>query len=289
VRYLFSGLMRDTGTPVEGHIEAADVDVAYDMLGEHGVMASSVVPDPKPLNIHEELPDAPELADALESALDSSSSQVNFDDLMDQHRGKKVWVIDRDKIRRRVAQVVETAFHLSTVSGENHVQTQERIRTALHGLFSDNRNLASERNASSVMGVKYNDPSMGGGQRRPLNPANNLSLHPLSAPPPPPQMSAPAASAVSATGLSHAGNEVLEEQLARLVNVVGQAESILASMRAAARGFGRGDGGGSGRMRRVSRNAMSEEKNDVLLTIYKSNVELLKKYKEQTHPQAAAG
>ena len=59
MRYLFSGLMRDTGMPVEGHIEAVDVDIAYDMLSGHGVVASSVVPDPKPLNIHEELPDAP--------------------------------------------------------------------------------------------------------------------------------------------------------------------------------------------------------------------------------------
>jgi len=283
VRYLFSGLMRDTGMPVEGHIEAVDVDVAYDMLSGHGVVASSVLPDPKPLNIHEELPDAPELADALESALDSSSSQVNFDDLMDQHRGKKVWVIDRDKIRRRVAQVVETAFHLSTTAGEDHVQTQQRIRTALHGLFSDNRNLASERNASSVMGVKYDDPSMRGGGVRPAAVAASSSLRMTSTMPAP---AAPAAAAVS-TGATGEGHTVLEDQISRLVNVVSEAETILATLRAAARGLGRGEGGGSGRIRRVSKNAMNDEKSDVLLTIYKSNVELLKAYKESSQPAAA--
>ncbi|CAN5591514.1 hypothetical protein BH10PLA1_BH10PLA1_06180 [soil metagenome] len=280
--------MRDTGMPVEGHIEAVDVDVAYDMLSGHGVVASSVLPDPKPLNIHEELPDAPELADALESALDSSSSQVNFDDLMDQHRGKKVWVIDRDKIRRRVAQVVETAFHLSTTAGESHVETQERIRTALHGLFSDNRNLASERNASSVMGVKYNDPSMGAQQRRPGAAAASMTLHPLNPPAPAPVPQAVAA-APAAPALGGPVNEVLEDQISRLVNVVSEAETILATLRSAARGLGRGEGGGSGRTRRVSKNAMNDEKSDVLLTIYKSNVALLKAYKEQAEPAAAVG
>jgi hypothetical protein len=294
VRYLFSGLMRDTGMPVEGHIEAVDVDVAYDMLSGHGVVASSVVPDPKPLNIHEELPDAPELADALESALDSSSSQVNFDDLMESHRGKKVWVIDRDKIRRRVAQVVDTAFHLSSNAGESHEQTQARIRTALHGLFSDNRNLASERNASSVMGMKYNDPAMGGGgaaaapagARRPGAAANSMTLHPIAGP-------AEAVAQTAAVGPAMPASDAFEAQLSRLANVVSQAEGVLASIRAAARGIGSGGGGGGTARSRKPKSAMSNEKNDVLLTIYKSNVELLKAYREDSQaapaPTAAAG
>lgn len=284
MRYLFSGLMRDTGMPVEGHIESVDVDVAYDMLSGHGVVASSVIPDPKPLNIHEELPDAPEFADALESAMDSSSSQVNFDDLMNEYKGKKVWVIDRDKIRRRVAQVVETALHFASTTGETHEQTQERIRTALHGLFSDNRNLASERNASSVMGMKYNDPAMGSPSARPggrmtiQTAQQQVQGHvhvPLS----------------QATAAVPAGpvNERLEEQLERLSNIVSQAESVLASMRNASRGFGRGggEGGGSNR-RRTNMKTMSNEQNDVLLTIYKSNVELLKAYKEESKQTATA-
>lgn len=268
VRYLFSGLMRDNGQPVEGHIEAADVDTAYDMLSGHGVVASSVIPDPKPLNIHEELPDAPELADALESALDSSSSQVNFDDLTEQYRGKRVWVIDRDKIRRRVAQVVDTAFHLSQTSGESHQETQERIRTALHGLFSDNRNLASERNASSVMGMKYN-PTDAVAPRRPMSPPGSMTLQPvggLSDAPPLEAQTTPSGA--------------LEDQISRLTDVVSQAETVIAALRAASRGLGRGDSGG--RRQSKGRTAMNDEKNDVLLTIYKSNVELLKAYKEST-------
>jgi len=277
--------MRDTGMPVEGHIEAVDVDIAYDMLSGHGVVASSVVPDPKPLNIHEELPDAPELADALESALDSSSSQVNFDDLMEHHRGKKVWVIDRDKIRRRVAQVVDTAFHLSSNAGESHEQTQARIRTALHGLFSDNRNLASERNASSVMGMKYNDPAMGGGGAaaapRRQAAANSMTLHPIAGAP---QAVAPAD--VSA-GPAMPASDALEAQLSRLANVVSQAEGVLASIRAAARGIGSGGGGGGTARNRKPKSAMTNEKNDVLLTIYKSNVELLKAFKEDAQRSVA--
>jgi hypothetical protein len=272
--------MRDTGQPVEGHIEANDVDIAYDMLSGHGVVASSVIPDPKPLNIHEELPDAPELADALESAMDSSSSQVNFDDLMDQYKGKKVWVIDRDKIRRRVAQVVDTAFHLATTSGESHTQTQERIRSALHGLFSDNRNLASERNASSVMGMKFNPDEGAAAARRPMSPPGSIRINqPQSAIAPPPQM--------PMGEVNVAPSSPLEEQIKRLADVVSSAETVLATLRAAARGLGRGDGGGGGgRRQSKGRSAMNDEKNDVLLTIYKSNVELLKAFKEQ-NPAAA--
>jgi hypothetical protein len=46
---------------------------------------------------------------ALEGALDGASSQIDFDALTERYRGKKVWVIDRDKIRRNVARVVDTA------------------------------------------------------------------------------------------------------------------------------------------------------------------------------------
>src|SRR5690348_1333983 len=35
---------------------------------------------------------------ALEGALDGASSQIDFDALTECYRGKKVWVIDRDKI-----------------------------------------------------------------------------------------------------------------------------------------------------------------------------------------------
>ncbi len=276
MRYLFSGLMRDNGTPVEGHIESVDVDTAYDMLSGHGVVTSSCIADPKPLNLHEELPETPQLADALESALDSSSSQVQFDDLINQYQGKKVWVIDRDKIRRRVAQVVDTAFHLATTTGETHEQTQQRITSALHGLFNDNRNLASERNANSIAGVRFNGLQAGG--RRPTQPAGSLRLQ---------SADAPMGADSDEVALPVATSVALEDQIARLTNVVTQAESIMVSLRNAARGIGSGDGGG-GRSRRRSSNAsqISDEQNDVLLTIYKSNVELLKVYKEEKQRDA---
>lgn len=276
MRYLFSGLMRDTGQPVEGHIESVDVDTAYDMLSGHGVVASSVIPDPKPLNLHEELPDAPELADALESALDSSSAQVDFDNLINQYQGKKVWVIDRDKIRRRVAQVVDTAFHLSQSTGESHEQTQQRIRTALHGLFSDNRNLASERNANSVMGMKYNSPETA--SRRPVQPSGSLRLQPTGEMPMPSEIDGN-----GEVALPQATSAALDDQIARLTNVVSQAEGVLQTLKMAVRNIGSGGGGGGSgvRHRRGSRPAANNERNEVLLTIYKSNVELLKAFKEE--------
>ena len=138
MRYLFRGLIRETGRPVEGHVEANTEGDACHALSENGVVTESLIPDPKPLNLADELPKAPEFADALESAFDSSSSQVDFDALTERYHGKKVWVIDRDKIRRRVAQVIDAALALSALHGETHDRTRARINTALEGMFADN-------------------------------------------------------------------------------------------------------------------------------------------------------
>src|SRR5580692_5926597 len=104
---------------------------AYDALAQNGVVTESLVSDPKPLSLNEELPKAPEFADALESAFDSSSSQVDFDALTERYHGKKVWVIDRDKIRRRTAQVIDAALALSALHGEDHGRVRARINSAL--------------------------------------------------------------------------------------------------------------------------------------------------------------
>ena len=53
---------------------------------------------------------------ALDGALDGASSQVDFDALTDRYKGKKVWVIDRDKIRRNVARVADQAIAQSLVN-----------------------------------------------------------------------------------------------------------------------------------------------------------------------------
>jgi hypothetical protein len=258
VRYLFRGLMRDHGRPVEGHVEAVNPDEALKALSDNAIVTESLVPDPKPLNLSEELPTQPELASAIESAFDASSSQINFDDLTDRYRGKKVWVIDRDKIRRRVCQVVDQTLSQSAARGENVAQSRQAVLAAIQGMFDDNRNLATERNADSMMGV----PALGA----PRPPA------------PPPRPPSPVAQPIPVEAAPVTGGG-LEEAINRLVGVVSQAEKVMASMALAARNFGRGGGGGGeggGSRRRMIRHAIDRAQNDVLLEIFKANLELAK-------------
>ena len=124
MRYLFRGLIRETGRIVEGHVEGSTPEEGFNILADNGIVTESLTPDPKPLNLSRELPTSPEFADALESAFDSSSSQINFDDLADRYKGKKVWVIDRDKIKRRVCQVVDQTLAQSLAQGEDGGRTE---------------------------------------------------------------------------------------------------------------------------------------------------------------------
>ena len=276
MRYLFRGMVRDTARPVEGHVEAATHDEACNALSQNGVVTESLLPDPKPLNLNEELPSAPQFADALESAFDSSSSQVDFDALTDRYHGKKVWVIDRDKIRRRVAQVVDAALALSHLHDEGATQTRERVNSAIQAMFDDNRNLASERSVDSVAGVRFN----GGPVDRGFVPSPSLP----SAPPSPAARVAPYLPPATNGGTNGGGHAGLEAQLARMANMVKQAESALAAITAAARnggGFGGGGGGGGGRRRSAARaGGRSEEQNGVLLEIFKSNLALVRGMQE---------
>ncbi len=253
MRYLFRGLIRETGRPVEGHVEAMVEEEAYEALASNGVVTESLIADPKPLSLNEELPKSPEFADALESAFDSSSSQVEFDKLAERYHGKKVWVIDRDKIRRRAAQVVDAALALGAQHGEANGKIRERVANAIQGLFSDNRNIASERNADSIAGMRFTD-SMGG------DPGSV-------APSPRPMAPAVASSAASVA---------LESQIARMANLVRQAEAALAAVTAAARRSGSGGGGGGPRRRSFAGPDRGEQQNTVLLEIFKSNLKLVR-------------
>lgn len=252
MRYLFRGLIRETGRPVEGHVEAANPDEALKALSDNAIVTETLVPDPKPVNFNEEFPDQPELASAIESAFDSSSSQINFDDLTERYRGKKVWVIDRDKIRRRVCQVVDQALQTSEARGDTAAQSRQRVQQALQGMFADNRNIASERNADSIAGAPAFGPANGG------------------YPQPAAHGTVPGAAPAQFTS-------GMEEAINRLTQVVSQAEKVMSSMALAARNFGRGGGGGDGGgSRRRMRHAIDRAQNDVLLEIFKANLELAK-------------
>jgi hypothetical protein len=268
---LFRGLMRETGRPVEGHVEAVNPDEALKALSDNAIVTESLTPDPKPLNLSQELPDAPELANALESAFDASSAQVAFDDLTERYRGKKVWVIDRDKIRRRVCQVVDQSLAQSAASGEGVLQSRQRVQAAIQGMFADNRNIATERSADSIPGQP--------GYRPPAPPKPAL---PRPAPPPQPAQLSPdpvlaPGAVIGATPELTVG---LEDMITRLQKVVGQAEKIMASMALAARNLGRGGGGGGGggggRRRMLHGGPGERGQNEVLLEIFKANLDLAK-------------
>jgi hypothetical protein len=210
VRYLFRGIVRDTGRVVDGHVQANDPAEACNHLADNGIVTESLREDPIALNLSKESP--PEgFASAIDSALDASSVQVPFDELTDRYRGKQVWVIDRDKIRSRVAQVVDAALETSAKESEGQQQTRQRVALAIQSLFTDNRNLAS-----------------------PTNPA-------------------------------------LDQQIQRLASIIKHAEGALAAITAAAR---RLDSGGAPRRLAFAPQDLPPANHEVLLEIFKSNLEL---------------
>ncbi|MEM6259571.1 MAG: hypothetical protein AAGI37_14905 [Planctomycetota bacterium] len=143
MRYRFRGLMRDTGKPVEGHVDAPDGETAFKMMADNGIVCESLREDPvtKPVAEGATGQDA-EVASQIESALDVSSTDVNVDDLWKRYRGQRVRVIDRDKIRNNVIAVMTKAVQQS--GGGNSNQTLERVEEALTKMFGDNQNLTSE-------------------------------------------------------------------------------------------------------------------------------------------------
>ncbi len=257
MRYLFRGLIRDTGKVVEGHVESATEEAAFNTLAENGIVTESLRSDPKPLSLNDELPDAPRFANALDSAFDSSSMQVPFDELTEKYRGKRVWVIDRDKIRRRVAQVVDSALTQADQNAEGAAKMRERVANAIQGLFNDNRNIASERMAGPGM-----RPVAPGGAAQSFAPQGMPSEQPI----------------------GPSGSAGLEEQIGRIAGLVRQAEVALAAIQIAARSGGFG-GGGGGPRRRALTTARPERQNEVLLEIFKSNLEL---QRGETLPTAPA-
>ena len=154
MRYRFRGLIRETGRVVEGHVEANVPDDALLALSENGIVAESLREDPKPLNLSNRPQSG--YSDAIDSALDTSAAQVPFDALEARFKGKQVWVLDRDKIRRRVAEVVDQVLSQSMMAlpGGQAPQadaTRAAVSDAINNLFRDNRNLtsrASEANSN---------------------------------------------------------------------------------------------------------------------------------------------
>ena len=268
MRYLFRGMIRTNGRVVEGHVESPTPEEAYAALSDNGIVTESLRSDPRP--------DVPGPADgdengpqggfreAIDSALDSASHQVNFDSLTEQYRGKKVWVLDRDKIRKRVAQVVDQVLAEAQQKSESDIKTRELVAEAIKGMFADNRNIASERSAESIAAERAaaaaERAAAAAAAAAERHAAERAAERAVVAPPAPPRKPLPASAE-------------LEAQSAKLAAVVIKAESALGAIVAAARRVGRGGGGGGGG-RRTASGVIQNEQNEVLLEIFKTNLAL---------------
>jgi len=127
-----------------GHVEAETEDGAYDILGNNGIVVEGLAPDPERTDDSRQ----PGLASAIDHALSASSHSVPFDSLQGRFAGKRVWVIDRDKIKTRVLQTVDEVIRQGRTHTDDDATTRIRLTEALERLFGDNRNLTSPVSAS---------------------------------------------------------------------------------------------------------------------------------------------
>src|SRR5687768_15202668 len=227
-------MIRTNGRIVEGHVEAPTPEEAYGALSDNGIVTESLRPDPKAEQPHEpeeEHGPEPTFRKAIDSALDSASQQVSFDSLTEQYRGKKVWVLDRDKIRKRVALVVDQVLAEAQRKSESDIKTREMVAEAIKGMFADNRNIASERSAESIAAERAAAAAERAAAAAAAAAERNAADRAMVSPPPAPRKPLPASAE-------------LEAQIAKLASVVIKAEGALGAIIAASRRVGRGGGGG---------------------------------------------
>ena len=155
MRYRFKGIVRTTGQTVEGHAHGDAPDDALQALSEHGIVTESLREDPEPL-MQQAAATAQPFNRAIDSALDVAAAQIPFDAIANRYKGKNVWVLDRDKIRSGVAQVVDQALREAlsnnTMAGQAGLDVgdiRKQVADAIGGLFKDNRNLTSQVNSGS--------------------------------------------------------------------------------------------------------------------------------------------
>jgi hypothetical protein len=192
-------------------------------------------------------------SDPIDRAFAEASQSVSFDAVAQRYKGKSVWVIDRDKIRRQVAVVVDGAIRSATDDADKKAedaaetgdQIRESVASALKELFKDNRNIASQKSAEEAEQERK---------------AQQAAAAPAATP-----------AAVSSPQLEQLAN--------RLEGFLGKAENVLTQLQVAARRVGSGGGGGGAAgfaPRRISHipKPASDEQNSVLMEIFKSNLKL---------------
>jgi hypothetical protein len=249
VRFHFRGFRRETGEPVHGGVEAPETEAAFQVLSDHGIVTEMLQPEPEPTAAA-----AARIEDALDSALDASSSQVAFDALAERYRGKKVWVIDREKIRQHVAQVVDSTLAASEAGLESGATTRERVADAIKGLFHDPQNVASQLDPQSVAMMRAIVAAAAG--------------------------AAQGAGGAAGSGMS---NAELAAQIGRLTGVVQQAEGLIAAMSSALRNLE--SGAAVPRRRLITDSAPPDRsQNEVLREIFQSNLDLRRSAKKASSP-----
>lgn len=152
MRYRFKGIIRDTGRVVEGHVEAPTEAIAYNVMADNGIVSESMREDPRPgdftrdqLNTQRD-----DVSNAVDSALDTASKEVDFDALTNRYKGKKVWVLDRSKIRDRVKSVVLASIKASQSEGTSQKDTLAKVNDALDKMFADKTNVSSPAGTGSI-------------------------------------------------------------------------------------------------------------------------------------------
>ena len=140
MRYLFHGLDQDTGDPVSGRIIAPNEDVASSVLDDQGIVEVSLRPETRPPADGAATAGAPLFSTELENALADAGLRISFDQLAHWYKGRSVWVLDRDKVRKRVMQLVDEAIG----HDDDCRDARSRITRVLDELFEDRLNRNSE-------------------------------------------------------------------------------------------------------------------------------------------------
>ncbi|CAN5529131.1 hypothetical protein BH10PLA1_BH10PLA1_04490 [soil metagenome] len=135
VRYLWIGRNKQTGEPIDGHIEAESEDGAIRALAAQGIVATKIRLDPSHAKQGDKM---------NATATRASSKPFVPSPASDRHDEDKTMVMDRDKIRRNVAAALDHALAMSFARGEGAMQIRARVANAIHGLFKDYRNITSE-------------------------------------------------------------------------------------------------------------------------------------------------
>lgn len=306
MRYLFRGLIRETGKTVEGAVEADTPEDALSALSANGIVTEDLTPAPLPITAFTPsaradfmprtaggagappVPPGEEGAaegrpagggatggapgaaatrgaaagtggfvpaqsivhpglqsnDPVERAFAAASQAVSFDAVAQRYKGKSVWVIDRDRIRRQVASVVDQALKQAEQEKKNYDgdQVRESVASALKEMFKDNRNIASQQTPEQARAAQAQQNGAAGG----------------------------------AGGGQVVSSPRLEAQIDRMEAFLAKAETVLTQLQVAAKRVGTGGGAAGFAPRRMSHipKPGNEEQNSVLLEIFKSNVKL---------------